>query len=171
MYWKISWVGEGSLLIGVHVWAGVWLDASYHTVAVAGSTILPPQNTSRSNENLKKVGSITLLAVRCRKRHYTKMGIFSHRWLSNVLSYGMLRRVVFVTDIRLKKTGNEITKLHKRADILVTGRGGLYGCLISRIPHFIRSRFTEGDEILSLKRRPSFTPRKIFCHSFLLQAE
>jgi hypothetical protein len=40
--------------------------------------------------------------------------------------------------------------------IPVTGRGDPYGCETS-----IDNRLTSGDNVVSLTRRPSFTPRKI----------
>jgi hypothetical protein len=45
--------------------------------------------------------------------------------------------------------------------IPVTDSEGLYGCETSRIPHFLDNRFTDGGEIVSLMRRPRFTPRNI----------
>jgi hypothetical protein len=54
--------------------------------------------------------------------------------------------------------------------IPVTGRGGPYGCETSRLPHFLDSHLTDGAEVVSLTRRPSFTPRKI-PGTHLLQAE
>jgi hypothetical protein len=41
------------------------------------------------------------------------------------------------------------------------GRGGPYGCETSRLPHFLNNRLNDGGEVVSLKRRPPFTPRKI----------
>jgi hypothetical protein len=32
---------------------------------------------------------------------------------------------------------------------------------MSRLPHFLDSRLTDGREVVSLTRRPSFTPTKI----------
>jgi hypothetical protein len=32
---------------------------------------------------------------------------------------------------------------------------------MSRVPHFLDSRLTDGGEVVSLRRRPLFTPRKI----------
>jgi hypothetical protein len=43
----------------------------------------------------------------------------------------------------------------------VTGREGPWGCETSRLPHFLGSRLTDGGEVVSLTRRPPFTPRKI----------
>jgi hypothetical protein len=46
------------------------------------------------------------------------------------------------------------------------------GCEVSRIPHFLDIRLTDGGEVVSLTRRPLFTPPpKDFWYSFLLQAE
>jgi hypothetical protein len=52
----------------------------------------------------------------------------------------------------VKKTGKAVP---------VTGREGPYGCETSRLPYFIDIRRTDGGEVVSLKRRPPFTPRKI----------
>jgi hypothetical protein len=46
--------------------------------------------------------------------------------------------------------------------IPVTGRGGPYGCETSRIPHFLDNRLTDGGKVVSLRRRPPFTPLGIF---------
>jgi hypothetical protein len=51
-------------------------------------------------------------------------------------------------------------RLKKGKATPVTGRGGLWVCETSRLPHFLDSRLTEGGEV-SLTLRPSFTPRKI----------
>jgi hypothetical protein len=45
--------------------------------------------------------------------------------------------------------------------ILVTGHEGPYGCEISRLPHFLDKRLTDGGEVFSLTCRLPFTPRKI----------
>jgi hypothetical protein len=55
--------------------------------------------------------------------------------------------------------------------IPVTGRGGPKGCETLRIPHFLDSRLTDGGEVVSLTRRPSFTPQEDSWYSFLLEAE
>jgi hypothetical protein len=52
----------------------------------------------------------------------------------------------------------------------VTSHGGPYGCEMSRLPHFLDSRLTDGGEI-SLTRRPPFTPQEDSWYSFLLEAE
>jgi hypothetical protein len=40
-----------------------------------------------------------------------------------------------------------------------------------RIPHFLDNRVTDDGEVVSLTRRPRFTPRKMFWYSFLLESE
>jgi hypothetical protein len=50
----------------------------------------------------------------------------------------------------------------KKAEIIpVTGLGGLQGCEMSRLPHFLDIRLTDGGEVVSLTSLPLFTPRKI----------
>jgi hypothetical protein len=53
----------------------------------------------------------------------------------------------------------------------VTDRGGPYGCETSRFPHFLEYRFTDGGEVVSLKRRPPFNSQADSWYSFLLEAE
>jgi hypothetical protein len=48
---------------------------------------------------------------------------------------------------------------------LVTGRGGLYGSEMPRIPHYLDNQLTNDSEVVSLTRRPRSTLQK---HSFLL---
>jgi hypothetical protein len=45
--------------------------------------------------------------------------------------------------------------------IPVKGRGSPKGCETSRLPYFLYNWLTDGGEVVSLTRRPSFTPRKI----------
>jgi hypothetical protein len=45
--------------------------------------------------------------------------------------------------------------------IPVTGCGGSQDCEMSRLPHFLDNRLTDGGEVVSLTRRPPFTSRKI----------
>jgi hypothetical protein len=40
----------------------------------------------------------------------------------------------------------------------VTGHEGLYGCEMSRLPHFVYSKLTNGKEVVSLMGQPPFTP-------------
>jgi hypothetical protein len=49
----------------------------------------------------------------------------------------------------------------KSKGIPVTGRGGPQGCEKSEAPTFLDNRPTGGGEVVSLMRRPPFTPRKI----------
>jgi hypothetical protein len=37
----------------------------------------------------------------------------------------------------------------------ITGRGGTLGCEMSRLPHFLDDRLTDGGAIVSLTRRAS----------------
>jgi hypothetical protein len=46
-----------------------------------------------------------------------------------------------------------------------------YGVEMSKIPNCLESRLTVGGEVVSLTHRPHFTPRNIFWHSFLLEAQ
>jgi hypothetical protein len=50
--------------------------------------------------------------------------------------------------------------------IRVTGRGGPQGCETSRLPHFLDNWLTDGDEVLSLTLRPTFTSRKNLATNF-----
>jgi hypothetical protein len=45
--------------------------------------------------------------------------------------------------------------------IVLTGDGGPYSCETSRLPHFRDNRLKNGGDVVSLMRRPSFTPKKI----------
>jgi hypothetical protein len=44
--------------------------------------------------------------------------------------------------------------------IPVTGHGDPYGCETSRLPHLLDNRLTDGGEVVSLTRRPPFSPKK-----------
>jgi hypothetical protein len=59
----------------------------------------------------------------------------------------------------------------KRKAVPVTGRGGPQSCEASRIPHFLDNRLTDDGEVVSLTRRPPFTPQEDSWYSFLLEAE
>jgi hypothetical protein len=51
---------------------------------------------------------------------------------------------------------------HKKSKAIpVTGRGGPYGCEMSRLPHFLDSRLTDGGEVVTLTHWLPFTCRKI----------
>jgi hypothetical protein len=53
--------------------------------------------------------------------------------------------------VKVKKKGKAIP---------VTGREGPEGCETSRLPHFVDSRPTDGGKVVSLTRRPPFTPQE-----------
>jgi hypothetical protein len=55
--------------------------------------------------------------------------------------------------------------------IPVTDHGGPKGCETLRPPHYLNSRPTNGGEVVSLTRRPPFTPQEDSWYSFLLEAE
>jgi hypothetical protein len=47
---------------------------------------------------------------------------------------------------------------HKGKVIPVTGCGGPEGCEPSRLLHLLDNRLTDGGKVISLTRRPPFTP-------------
>jgi hypothetical protein len=51
-------------------------------------------------------------------------------------------------------------KEKKDKAIPVTSREGPHGCETSRLPQFLDNRLTDGGKIVSLTRRPPFTPKK-----------
>jgi hypothetical protein len=58
--------------------------------------------------------------------------------------------------------------------IPTTGREGLQGCEMSRIPYCLNIRLTEGAVVVSLRHRQCSTPRNTFLclwYSFLLGAQ
>jgi hypothetical protein len=56
---------------------------------------------------------------------------------------------------------SHFAKPGKGKAILVTDHGGPYGCQTLRLQDFLDNRLTDGGEIVSLTRRPPFTPGKI----------
>jgi hypothetical protein len=58
-------------------------------------------------------------------------------------------------------SNHNLTHKGKSKAISVTGRAGPYGCERSRLQHFLDNRLTEGNEVVSLTRRPPFTPRNL----------
>jgi hypothetical protein len=58
----------------------------------------------------------------------------------------------------------------KSKAIPVTGCGGLYGCEMLRLTHFLDNWLMDGGEVFSLARRPHFTSQEDSWYSFLLQA-
>jgi hypothetical protein len=63
--------------------------------------------------------------------------------------HNIVTKLSSMNSVKIKKT------------ILVTGRGGPYGCETSRLSQFLDNRITDGGKVISLTRRPPFTPRKI----------
>jgi hypothetical protein len=62
----------------------------------------------------------------------------------------------------------------KSKAIPVTGRGGLYGWKMLRIPHCLDNGLTDGSKVVSLTHLPLYSPESLFfCfwYSFLLKAE
>jgi hypothetical protein len=61
----------------------------------------------------------------------------------------------------------------ERRALPVTGRGGPQVCETSRLPHFVNNRLTDGNEVVSRMRRPSFPspPQEDSWYSFLFEAE
>jgi hypothetical protein len=53
----------------------------------------------------------------------------------------------------------------------VTDRRDPHGCETSRLPHFLDNRLVDGGEVVSLTRRPPFSPQEDSWYSFQLQAE
>jgi hypothetical protein len=53
--------------------------------------------------------------------------------------------------------------------IPVTVRGGPLGCETAKLPHFLDNRLTDDGEVVSLTRRPHFTPQEDSWYSFLLR--
>jgi hypothetical protein len=52
--------------------------------------------------------------------------------------------------------------LHIKVKLSVTDLGGLYGCEVLRIPHYLDSCFTDCGEFVNLTHRPRSTPSEIF---------
>jgi hypothetical protein len=55
--------------------------------------------------------------------------------------------------------------------IPVIGHAGPYGCETLRVPHYLDNRLADGGKVVSLTRRPPFTPQEESRYSFLLEAE
>jgi hypothetical protein len=58
----------------------------------------------------------------------------------------------------------------KSKAIPVTGSEGPWGCERSRLPHLLDNRLIDGGKVVSLTRRPRFTPQESSWYSFLLEA-
>jgi hypothetical protein len=59
----------------------------------------------------------------------------------------------------------------KGKTIFVTGHGGPLGHDMLRVPRFLDIRLTDGGKVVSLMRRPRFTPQEDSWYSFLLEAD
>jgi hypothetical protein len=95
-----------------------------------------------------------------------------HVWINHVYSpsCGQFSYIIFQhVTIHYKKLVAEGIK--KGRAIPVTGRGGPQSCKTSRLPYFLDNRLTDGDDVVSLTRRPPFTPQEDSWRSFLLDAE
>jgi hypothetical protein len=53
-----------------------------------------------------------------------------------------------------------VTISHLPLSYPVTGRGGLEGCEMLRIPHCLDGRLTDGGKVVSPMYRPRYTPQK-----------
>jgi hypothetical protein len=71
---------------------------------------------------------------------------------------------------RLLYIAIHILYIYKGKAVPVTGRGGSLGCETSRIT-LLDNRLIDGGEVVSLTRRPPFTPQEDSWYSFLLEAE
>jgi hypothetical protein len=61
----------------------------------------------------------------------------------------------------LRTCAEWLCKVEKSEAAPATGRGGSWTSETSRLPHFVDNRFKDGVDVVSLTRRPPFTPRKI----------
>jgi hypothetical protein len=68
---------------------------------------------------------------------------------------------ISASQVGLTASYTELKLKQKRKAIIVRGRGGPQGCETSRFPHFLDNLLTDGGEVVSLTRRPPFTPRII----------
>jgi hypothetical protein len=64
--------------------------------------------------------------------------------------------LAYLTSSDYPNTSRKVSK-----GIPVTGRGGPWGCEMLRFPHFLDNRLINGGEVVSLTRRPPFTPRNV----------
>jgi hypothetical protein len=71
----------------------------------------------------------------------------------------------------MKAYGEVDVRKEKGIAIPVTGREDPQGCERLGPPHFHDSQLTNGGKVVSLTRRPSFTPQENSWYSFLLAAE
>jgi hypothetical protein len=81
---------------------------------------------------------------------------------TEVKSFGAVKRTE-------REREREIVKKSKA--IPVTDSEVPYNCETSRLPNYLDNRLTDGGKVVSLKRRPPFTPQEYSGYSFLLEAE
>jgi hypothetical protein len=55
--------------------------------------------------------------------------------------------------------------------VSVTSHEGQWGCEMSRLPFFLDSQLTDGEEVVSLMRQPPVNPQEDSWYLFLLEAE
>jgi hypothetical protein len=62
-----------------------------------------------------------------------------------------------------EERNKELEKAKDKQGIAIplTGRGGPWDCETLKLRHFLDIRLADGGEIVSLTRRPPFTPRNI----------
>jgi hypothetical protein len=62
-----------------------------------------------------------------------------------------------------------LLSVKKKSKIIpVTGREGPYGCETFGLTYFLENQLIDGDEALSLTRRPPSVPQEVSWYSFLL---
>jgi hypothetical protein len=83
----------------------------------------------------------------------------------------LISKTLSETRENLQLRQSDSTKVKKGKAIPLTGRKGPPGCETSRFPHFLDNRPTDGGKVVSLMRRPPFTPQEDAWYSFLLEAE
>jgi hypothetical protein len=87
---------------------------------------------------------------------------------------GLPKKIRTVSAVWYKKHfGNPATEedIKKGKAIPVTDRRGPQCFETSRLPHFLENRLTDGGEVVTLTRRPPFTPQENFWFSFLLKTK
>jgi hypothetical protein len=79
-----------------------------------------------------------------------------------VLSLNGLQTDADYICFKLLQGSYEYKAKRKVKRIPVTGRGGLQGCEMLRIPHYLDNWLTDGGKVTSPMRRPHFTPQKYY---------
>jgi hypothetical protein len=76
------------------------------------------------------------------------------------------------THFRISNYHIIVMLIDKSKAIPATDRGDQYCCEMSRLPHFLDNRLTDGGEAVSLTRRPAArNPQENSWYSFLLETE